>query len=217
VTSYRPKVKICGVTLADDAAHVAASGADYVGLNFWPKSRRYLTPERGALIAEAARAAGPIEVVGLFVDAGLAEILEVMRSVELDILQLHGDEAPDQVAAIVAATQRPAWKAIAIGGPGDLEHLGAWPVEAVVLDTPSAGKGGSGRTFDWALAAEARRRHGALRIALAGGLDPDNVGAAIDAVEPWAVDVATGVEAAPGVKDAAKVTAFVAAVRGRAR
>lgn len=215
--TYQPKVKICGVTLADDAAQVAASGADYIGLNFWPKSKRYLAPERGSLIASVARGSGAIQVVGVFVDADLDEVIEVTQQVDLDIIQLHGDENPEDIAAIAAATKRPVWKSIAIGAPDDIEHLDAWPVDAVLLDTPSVGKGGSGKTFDWTLAAAARTRYGQLKVALAGGLDPTNVGAAIDAVQPWAVDVASGVEAGPGVKDAAKVTAFVAAVRQRAR
>lgn len=215
--TYQPKVKICGVTLADDAARVAASGADYIGLNFWPKSKRYLAPERGSLIAGVARSSGTIQVVGVFVDADLEEVTEVTSQVDLDIIQLHGDEHPEEVAAIAAATNRPVWKSIAIGSPKDIEHLDAWPAEVLLLDTPSVGKGGSGKTFDWTLAVAARRRYGTLKLVLAGGLDPSNVAAAIDAVEPWAVDVASGVEVGPGVKDAAKVTAFVAAVRGRSR
>ena len=215
--TYQSKVKICGVTLAADAAFVAASGADFIGLNFWPRSRRYLEPQRGSLIAGAARSSGAIQVVGVFVDAAVEEIAEVASTVDLDIIQLHGDESPAAVAAIAAATRRPIWKSIAIRGPSSIDHLEAWPLDVLLLDTPSAGKGGSGKTFDWTLAAEARRRYGSLEIVLAGGLDPDNVGAAIDAVLPWAVDVASGVEAAPGVKDPVKVAAFVAAVRGRAR
>ncbi len=196
------KVKICGVTLADDAARVAASGADYIGLNFWPKSKRYLAPERGSLIAGVARSSGAIQVVGVFVDADLEEVTEVTSQVDLDIIQLHGDEHPEDIAAIAAATKRPIWKSIAIGGPKDIEHLDAWPADVLLLDTPSSGKGGSGKTFDWTHAIAARRRYGTIKLALAGGLDPSNVAAAIDAVEPWAVDVASGVEVGPGVKDA---------------
>lgn len=217
MTTYHPKVKICGVTLADDAARVAASGADYIGLNFWRKSKRYLAPERGSLIAGVARSSGAIQVVGVFVDADVDEVTEVTSQVDLDIIQLHGDENPEDLAAIAAATKRPVWKSIAIGGLEDIEHLDAWPAEALLLDTPSLGKGGSGKTFDWSIAIAARKRYARLKVALAGGLDPANVGAAIDAVEPWAVDVASGVEVGPGVKDAAKVTAFVAAVRSRSR
>jgi phosphoribosylanthranilate isomerase len=213
--SYLPKVKICGVTLADDAARVATSGAELIGLNFWPRSKRYLSPDRAALIASVARASGDLAVVGVFVDADLEAIREVLALVDLDILQLHGDEHPDDVANIAAATRRPIWKSIAVRGPGDYEHLDAWPVDALLLDTPSVDKGGSGQTFDWELAREARQRYATRNVVLAGGLDPGNVASAIDAVQPWAVDVASGVEVAPGVKDAAKVTAFVAAVRSR--
>lgn len=207
------KVKICGVTLPDDAARVAASGADFIGLNFWPKSKRYLDPARGPLLATVARAAGAIQVVGVFVDASLDDITAVASQVDLDIIQLHGDEDPDALAAIGRATNRPVWKSIAVGAPRDLDHLDAWRVDALLLDTPSAGRGGSGATFDWSLAADARRRYPTRRLLLAGGLTPDNVGAAITQVAPWAVDVASGVETAPGIKDAARLAAFLAAVR----
>ncbi len=213
----RTKVKICGVTLADDAARVAASGADFIGLNFWPKSKRYLAPDRGSLIAGVARSSGSIQVVGVFVDADLEEVTAVTSQVDLDFIQLHGDETPEEIAAIAAATKRPIWKSIAIGGANDIEHLDAWPAEVLLLDSPSPGKGGSGKTFDWTHAIAARRRYRTIKLALAGGLDPSNVAAAIDAVEPWAVDVASGVELGPGVKDPAKLTAFVAAVRARDR
>ncbi|MDB4960073.1 MAG: phosphoribosylanthranilate isomerase [Myxococcales bacterium] len=212
-----PKIKICGVTLADDAAHVAASGADYIGLNFWPRSKRYLEPERGALIASAARGAGAVQVVGVFVDASVDEITAVASEVRLDIIQLHGAEDAHQVANIVVATQRPVWKSIAVGTAADVDHLDAWPVDALLLDTPSVGKGGSGKSFDWSLAAAAVHANPRCRLMLAGGLDPTNVTRAIAEVAPWGVDVASGVEAGPGVKDAAKVTAFVAAVRGQSR
>ncbi len=207
------RIKICGVTRADDAARVAAAGADYIGLNFWPRSKRYLEPSRARPIAAAARGAGAAHLVGVFVDADVDAIRAVLTHVELDVIQLHGDEGPEVVRAVAAATQRPLWKAIAVGARADLDALSAWPVDALLLDAPSAGRGGSGQTFDWTLAAEARRRHPQHRLVLAGGLDPHNVGAAIAAVTPWGVDVASGVESAPGVKDAAKVTEFIAAVR----
>jgi phosphoribosylanthranilate isomerase len=211
------KIKICGVTLPDDAARVAACGADFIGLNFWPKSKRYLAPERAPMIAAAARAACPtpggIGVVGVFVNAAVDHIVAIARDVALDVIQLHGAESPEDVVAVALATQVPVWKAIAAAGPRDLERLELWQVDAIVLDAPTPGHGGSGKPFDWNLARDARRRYPARRLVLAGGLDPRNVGAAIAAADPWAVDVASGVEAAPGIKDAAKVTAFVDAVR----
>ncbi len=223
------KIKICGVTLAEDAVRIAAAGADFLGLNFWPGSKRRVDVEQAAAIAAAARAAGPVQsvasvqsvqsvpsvqIVGLFVDASAAEIAAVHARVELDVIQLHGAETPEDTAAVARAAGRPVWKAIAAGAPGDLEHLAAWPVDAILLDTPTPGRGGSGVPFDWSLARAARLRDPARRLVLAGGLHPGNVAEAIAAVRPWGVDVASGVEAAPGVKDAAKVAAFVAAARG---
>jgi phosphoribosylanthranilate isomerase len=208
------KIKICGVTLDEDAERVAAAGVDFVGLNFWPRSRRRVDAFRAAQLADAVREAGLAQVVGVFVDASAAEIAAVLEHVELDVIQLHGAETPEDAWAIVRATGRPVWKAIAAGAPADVEQLEVWPVDAILLDTPTPGRGGSGVPFDWDLARAARARHPARRLVLAGGLGPHNVGAAIAAAEPWAVDVASGVEAAPGVKDPAKLAAFIAAVRG---
>ncbi|MFN0249935.1 MAG: phosphoribosylanthranilate isomerase [Kofleriaceae bacterium] len=210
-------IKICGVTLADDAARVAAAGVEYIGLNFWTKSRRYLEPARAPMIAAAARAAGAIQIVGVFVDSDLDEVKQIATVVSLDVIQLHGDEDLDDVAEITAATKRPVWKSLAMGAPRDVDGIEAWPtehVEHVLLDAPSAGKGGSGKTFDWTLAIDAHRRYPARRFLLAGGLDPGNVAQAIATVSPWGVDVASGVEAGPGIKDPDKIAAFVAAVRG---
>jgi phosphoribosylanthranilate isomerase len=207
----RVLVKICGVTLADDAARVAAAGADFVGLNFWPKSKRYLAPERAPMIAAAARATGAAKVVGVFVDAKIEDILKICAVVDLDVIQLHGDESPDDCSKISLAVYRPIWKAISVGSQKDIERLDAWPADALLLDAPTPGRGGAGASFDHRLAREARERFPGKKIVLAGGLDPSNVAAAIALVEPWAVDVASGVEAGPGIKDAAKIAAFLAA------
>jgi phosphoribosylanthranilate isomerase len=208
------RIKICGVTLADDAAAVAAAGVDFIGLNFWPKSKRYLDPERAPTIAGVIRAMGSAALVGVFVDQDADEILAVLARVELDIIQLHGDEDPATVKRIADAVARPVWKAITVRSARELEHLEVWPVAALVLDAPTPGRGGAGASFDHALARDARARSPQLKLVLAGGLGPENVGAAIAQVRPWAVDVASGVEAAPGVKDRSKLAAFVAAVRG---
>ncbi len=203
------RIKICGITLADDAATVAASGVDFIGLNFWPKSKRYLAPERAPMIAAVARAAGTAKLVGVFVDATVAEVLAVVGRVDLDIIQLHGNETPDACQRIAAAVYRPVWKAIAVSSPRDVERLDGWPVDAILLDAATPTRGGGGAPFDHELA----RRATGKPIVLAGGLRADTVAAAIAAVRPWAVDVASGVEVAPGVKDRAKIAAFVAAVR----
>lgn len=206
-------IKICGVTLADDAARVAAAGADFIGLNFWPRSKRYLDPARAPLIAAAARAAGPIKIVGVFVEVDPDELRAIMALVDLDVIQLHGDESDDEIRRVRATARAPIWKALAVAAAADLEAIASLAVEAILLDTPTPGRGGSGQTFDWSLARAARIAHPDRDFVLAGGLRPDNVAAAIRAVAPWAVDVASGIEAAPGVKDPHKLAAFIAAAR----
>ena len=205
-------IKICGVTLPDDAARVAAAGADFLGLNFWPRSKRYLAPERAPLIAGIARSSGAAKLVGVFVDPHLDEVLRIHDAIQLDAIQLHGDESPELCAQLAAAAKVPIWKAIAVATARDVESLQVWPGEAILLDAPTPGRGGAGAKFDHELAREARRRYPKRRFVLAGGLDATTVAAAIALVQPWAVDVASGVEAAPGIKDAAKLAAFVAAV-----
>ncbi|MEO6772391.1 MAG: phosphoribosylanthranilate isomerase [Kofleriaceae bacterium] len=207
-------VKICGVTLPDDAASVASAGVDFIGLNFWPRSKRYLAPERAPMIAGIVRSTGPAKLVGVFVDAEPDEILAIAGRVELDIIQLHGDEDPDTCRRIVEVLYRPVWKAIAVRDARDLLALDRYPVDAILLDAPVPGRGGAGTTFDHALAREARTRFPQLKIVLAGGLAPATVAAAVAQVQPWAVDVASGVEVAPGIKDRDKVAAFLAAARG---
>jgi len=209
-----PRIKICGVTLADDAARVAAAGVDFIGLNFWPRSKRYLDPERAPLIASVAKASGAAKLVGVFVDAQVDEILAICARVELDAIQLHGDETPEQCAAIARAVYRPVWKAIAVSSAKDIDHLDAWPVEAILLDAPTPQRGGAGARFDWQIARDARERYPERSFVLAGGLDAACVAEAIAQVEPWAIDCASGVEAGPGIKDPAKLAAFVAAARG---
>lgn len=207
------RIKICGVTLPDDAARVASAGADFIGLNFWPRSKRYIAPERAPMIASVVRSTGTAKLVGVFVDADVDEIQAIAANVDLDIIQLHGDETPDEVKRVSLAVYRPVWKALPIKSSRDLNALDIWPAEALLLDAPTPGRGGSGATFDWQLAREARERYPRINFVLAGGLNAENVTTAIQAVEPWAIDVASGVEAAPGIKDAAKLDAFIAAAR----
>ncbi len=202
-------IKICGVTRVEDAAAIAGAGVELLGLNFWPRSRRHVDAARARDLAAAARAAGSIEIVGVFVNHSIEDIAELARGEPLDILQLHGDESPADVSALAGATELPIWKALA--ARPELA-LADWTADAILLDTPSPDRGGTGTTFDWSIAAALRHGH-AGRIVLAGGLVPDNVASAIAAVSPWAVDVASGVEASPGIKDPVKLAAFVAAVR----
>ena len=193
--------------------HAAATGADFLGLNLWPGSRRHVDVATARALADAARAAAPaVIVVGVFVDASEDDIVRAVAAAGLDVVQLHGRE-PVALAAALVARGLTVWRAAAMATDADVAALAAQPAAAYLLDTPTAGHGGSGRTFDWRLAAAAVAA--GHRVILAGGLDPDNVAAAIARVRPWAVDVASGVEAAPGVKDPLRVTRFVEAA-GRA-
>lgn len=211
-----PKIKICGVTIAADALAVAAVGADLIGINLWSGSKRYVATPHAVRLVRVIRATKPsIQIAGVFVDATAEAIAATVETVGLDIVQLHGDESPNDCAIIAAATPAKVWKAIAVTSPADLADLERWPVDAIVVDSPSVGRGGSGKTFDWAIARDAVAARRDRRLVLAGGLTPDNVAGAIAQVTPWAVDVASGVELQPGIKDHAKLRAFVDAARGR--
>jgi phosphoribosylanthranilate isomerase len=202
-------VKICGLTRVEDAEATVDAGADWIGLNFWPRSRRYVTVEQALAIAEVIP--GDVKKVGVFVNAPLPQVIDIAGRVGLDLVQLHGDETADDARAL----GRPYVRALRIGSARDVEAIAAWDTEYILLDTPSAGYGGSGQTFDWSLAASARRF--GKKLLLAGGLDADNVARAVREVRPFGVDVAGGVESAPGLKDAAKLRRFVDAAKGRAR
>ncbi|MEZ4404312.1 MAG: phosphoribosylanthranilate isomerase [Kofleriaceae bacterium] len=203
--------KICGVTRPDDAAYAAHLGAAYLGFNFWARSKRFVEPVLGRALARTARAASPaVQCVGVFVDAPVEEIVAVARLVGLDAVQLHGDEPVADGAALTAAGLT-VWKAIAIAGPDDLARVAAWPAAVHVLDAASPARGGSGQTIDWSLAAQAVAA--GHPVILAGGLTPRNVASAIAQVRPLAVDVASGVETSPGVKDPIAVHQFLDATR----
>jgi phosphoribosylanthranilate isomerase len=199
------RVKICGLTRIDDAVHAVAAGADAVGLNFWPRSSRFVSIEAARAIGDAVR--GTTLLVGVFVDASDAEIEAARDGAGLDCVQLHGREPPEQVQRFLPH----AYKALAVRDASSIAEAGRYPGEHVLLDAFVPGQpGGTGHTFRWELAADlARLRH----VTLAGGLTPDNVAAAIAAVQPFCVDVASGVERAPGIKDAAAVTGFIRAAK----
>jgi phosphoribosylanthranilate isomerase len=202
----RTRVKICGLTRAVDAEAAAAAGADAIGLVFYERSPRAV----GIAEARAVIAALPpfVTSVGLFVDAPPAYVEGVLAEVPLDLLQFHGDEAPDGCAAF----GRPWIKALHVRPGLDLQaeaqrFAGA---AGLLLDTYRPGvPGGTGARFDWGLIPRAL----APRIVLAGGLTPENVAVAIRAVRPYGVDVSGGVEAAKGIKDPAKIDAFMHGVR----
>jgi phosphoribosylanthranilate isomerase len=198
------RVKICGVTRIADALHAARAGADAVGLNFYERSPRYVSVETAAAIAAAL----PAEVckVGVFVDASRDEIAAIADRVGLDAIQFHGAEA----RALCEGWRRKTIKAVRVDGPQALAAAADYPVDflladAFVVDQP----GGTGQRvpLEW-LAGVPRER-----LILAGGLTPDTVADAVRLAHPAAVDVASGVESAPGIKDPEKVTRFIANAR----
>ncbi len=199
-------VKICGITRVEDAEAAVAAGADLIGLNFWPRSRRHVTIE--AAVAIAAAIPGDVKKVGVFVNAPMPTVHETAMRVGLDLVQLHGDED----AAYARSLARPYIRAVRVATEADLRAIEDFDTELILLDTPSPSYGGSGRTFDWALA-RAALRYG-RKLLLAGGLDANNVASAVRDVRPYAVDVAGGVEAQPGIKDRDKLRRFIDAAKG---
>ncbi len=204
----RVGVKVCGITSVEDGLAAAAAGADAVGFVFWERSPRSVTAETARRISCALP---PFVMrVGIFVDSTRQEMARIADHAGLDMLQLHGDDTPESVAGL----PRRAIKAVQVGESFDPQDALAFEglVSGLLLDTRSGpSRGGTGRTFDWSLATAVRAR--ASHLILAGGLDASNVGDAIAAVRPDAVDVSSGVESAPGKKDPEKLRAFVEAVR----
>jgi len=193
-------VKICGLTRLEDALAAARLGADWVGFNFWPRSRRYIAPEAAAAIVAALPAS--VLPVGVFVDPGAAELARAIQVSGVRTVQLHGDEPP----ALCAAVPVPVVKGIRVRDAHSLAALAAYEVSAFLLDSATPGYGGSGTGFDWALAAEIAAD---VPLWLAGGLTPENVAEAVRRVRPRGVDVASGVESTPGVKDWKRMEAFI--------
>ena len=199
-------IKICGITRLEDALEAANAGADAVGFNFWRPGKRYIAPEDAARISTDL----PREMrrVGVFVDEALPTVLEIALRVNLDVLQFHGSEPPEYLNSIETYVK---WKAIRVEkdwSPATLEVYAG--VEAFLLDAPGPTPGGTGQTFDWSRAIAARQWG---RVILAGGLTPANVAGAVRTVEPWGVDVASGVEDAPGIKNHQMMRDFIRAAR----
>ncbi len=199
-------VKICGITRPEDGLAAARAGAHAIGLVFHDASPRRVEPRAAA---EIVRRLPPfVAAVGLFVDAEPRRVREVLAAVPLQMLQFHGEEAPDYCAGFGL----PYLKAVRMGRGVDLLQYAARYATAkgLLLDTYDAAlAGGSGLSFDWTLIPAGL----SLPIVLAGGLTPENVGQAVRRVRPWAVDVSSGVERAKGIKDADKMAAFVRGTR----
>jgi phosphoribosylanthranilate isomerase len=201
----RTRVKICGITRAEDAKAAVAHGCDAIGLVFYESSPRYVAPDAAAAIA--AQLPPFVSAVGLFVDAPPAYVREVLARVHLDLLQFHGDESPEYCRQF----GMPYIKAVHVRPETNLLQYAAAYADAkgLLLDTYMPGTpGGTGKTFDWTLIPENLPKP----IILAGGLDAGNVGEAICRARPYAVDVSGGVEREKGIKDADKVAAFMRGV-----
>lgn len=206
-------VKVCGITHIDDALAALDAGADLLGFNCIPSSRRHLAGEEVARIVERVRAAAPsVECVAVVADLTTERARALLVELGVHALQLHGDESPTALAALGPR----AFKAVRIGDAADAERAAGYGGDRLLVDAKVPGQlGGTGRCIDWVLVAPLAR---ARRMILAGGLTPENVERAIEAVQPWGVDVASGVERDTDArrKDPDKLRRFVAAARAAA-
>ncbi|MDB6130984.1 MAG: Phosphoribosylanthranilate isomerase [Verrucomicrobiales bacterium] len=199
-------VKICGITNLEDAKWAVESGADALGFMFYEKSKRHISPrDAGAIIRELPSAT---RFVGVFVDAKKPEVENAIELSGITTLQFHGQETPGYCQEFML----PVWKALLVHSRASLENMNSYSTEAILLDAFVPGeRGGTGARFDWNLAVEARLHH--LPIILAGGLTPENVSEAVKLINPFGVDVSSGVESAPGRKDRQKVKTFISRAR----
>jgi phosphoribosylanthranilate isomerase len=202
------KVKICGITNWTDARRAVEAGADFLGFNFYRQSSRYIAPAAARRIVR--RLPAGVASVGVFVNEREPEMLAIARQVGLDYVQLHGDETAEAVARMRRSFR--VIKAIRVRDSFRVSQLGNFKrASSILLDGfDSHLRGGTGKSFNWKLAKSAGRKR---QIFLAGGLTPENVAEAVSAARPFAIDVCSGVELRPGKKDAARMRAFVAAVR----
>jgi phosphoribosylanthranilate isomerase len=203
------RVKFCGITRLEDAQEAAQLGAWAIGLNHWADSPRRCDPAVAAEIGAALKRR--LEVVGVFVNASLDEIDAAAEDESVTMIQLHGDEGPAFCREAARRTGLKLIKAVRVRSPADVQAAEAYRTDFHLFDTHRADvQGGSGESFDWELVAH---RRSDVPLILAGGLTPDNVGEAIEVARPFAVDVASGVEAQPGVKDHALMSAFAEAAQ----
>ena len=199
------EVKICGLTTVDDAVRCVELGADAIGLNFWAGSPRRVDVAQAREIVEAV--ADRATIVGVFVDFTLDRVREILQETGIPWAQLHGDEPPELLAKLLPQ----AYKAIGVRDGSAIELARSYPGEHILLDASVLGMpGGTGRTFDWEIASAVAQER---KLTLAGGLTPDNVAEAVRVVQPFRVDVASGVESAPGLKDPGLVRRFIEAAR----
>jgi phosphoribosylanthranilate isomerase len=209
------EVKICGLSTLATLDAALEAGADLIGLNFYPKSPRYVTIETAAELAKRAR--GRAKIAAVLVDAPDLLIVEIAAKVHPDLYQCHGSESPERVEAIAHMTGKPVIKAIKVKDQGDVASAYAYFGKATIMfDTKApetlidALPGGNGLSFDWSLLSEGER---ADQFILSGGLNPENVADAIRATGAAIVDVSSGVERAPGIKDPALIRNFIEAAK----
>ncbi|HEV2819926.1 MAG TPA: phosphoribosylanthranilate isomerase [Solirubrobacteraceae bacterium] len=208
-----PRIKLCGITSLDDAQLCADAGAWALGMIFWSGSRRRCTVAVAEQIGASLRRR--VELAGVFVNAPLDTVARTAERAQLSLVQLHGDEGPAFCDEVSRRTGARVIKAARIANRGDLQALRVFHTDFHLVDAHVEGlRGGTGQTLDWSL--PAGRPRGGTPLILSGGLTPENVVAGIEAVAPWAVDSASGTEAAPGHKDPERVEAFVAAVHSTA-
>lgn len=202
-------LKICGVTTCDDANQLVAMGVDALGVNFWPKSKRYLAPDDATWLRSLD---GKILRVGVFVNEPADLPMRLVRDGWLDVVQLHGDEMPED-ATVFRDAGIPFFKALGVKTHADLARATDFGASAILLDAHAPGVyGGTGEVFDWEVASDFRRRNPSLPVLLAGGIVHQNAGLAAMSVQPAALDVASGAESSPGIKDFEKVAAFLKAL-----
>ncbi len=203
------RVKICGITNLEDALAACEAGADALGFVFYSKSRRFIRPDK---VSEMISLLPPfITTVGLFVDEDIEVVKETVDTTGIDIVQLHGDESPEYCSLIGRRVVKAFRVGKGSGNGGINKRLLEYSVSAYLLDAFKKGfKGGTGSVFDWKIARKAKE---CGRVILAGGLDPGNVGDAIREASPYGVDVSSGVEAEPGIKDHKKLREFIANVK----
>lgn len=206
------KVKICGLTRPEDAALAVSEGAWALGMIMWPGSPRHCDPQRAAEIADANRRGA--EIVGVFVDQPLDEVVNLANEIGLSIVQLHGDEGQQFCKVVAQRAGVKVIKSFRVRNRSVLNEMGRfWDVDYHLLDSYEAGvPGGTGKVFEWDFLAENPRR-GEAPVILSGGLKPENVAEAIETVRPYAVDVSSGIETEPGVKDHDRMREFFAAAR----
>lgn len=202
-------LKICGVTTRADAEKIVELGVDALGVNFWPSSKRYLAPEHATWLKGLA---GQILRVGVFVNQPSELPLRLVRESLLDVVQLHGDETPGDVL-IYRKHRVPFFKGIGVRTIADLDRVADFGADAILLDAHAPGVyGGTGETFDWNAALDFKSNHPSMPLILAGGIVPQNAALAAAKVRPAALDVASGAELSPGIKDFTKVSALLAAL-----